>query len=124
MSDGREMTGVDLIAAERQRQLEREGYASEHDDRWDAGELARAAACYAMPERLYIEQRYAAGPAFVDPWPWYDEFDKRKQQANYPNAIPTEGPERLRMLVKAGALIAAEIDRLARAQAAAPKEER
>lgn len=110
------MSGVDLIAAERRRQISEEGRTSEHDDGHDDGSLAHAAACYAMPERLYVERRVAAGVQFLDPWPWSPYGDKRKRQSNYPNAIPTEGPERLDLLVKAGALIAAEIDRLERAK--------
>lgn len=43
---------IERIAAERTRQIEREGYTPEHDDTHDGGELALAAACYA-----------AAGPA-------------------------------------------------------------
>lgn len=109
-----QLSGVDLIAAERQRQIEREGWTSEHDDVHKDASLAWAAACYVAPERIYREQRVALGPMFVDPWPWENRADKRKTGANYPNAIPLNGDERMRMLVRAGALIAAEIDRLQR----------
>lgn len=108
------MTGVEMIAAERERQVSEEGWTPEHDDSHRSGGLAKAAACYAMPERIYIEERTARGLHFVDPWPWSGHYDRRRKQANYPNAIPVEGAARLRMLVKAGALIAAEIDRLRR----------
>lgn len=108
-------TGVELITAERQRQ--REKWTKQHDDTHGDGALAVAAACYAMPKRLYVQEDTARGPWFVDPWPWHGQFDRRRRQANYPNAIPTEGGARVRMLVKAGALIAAEIDRLQRAGA-------
>lgn len=109
------MNGAELIAAERERQVSEEGWTTEHDDQHGDGSLAIAAACYAVPERIYVQRDFAVGPHFQDPWPWYDSEDARKRQSNYPNAIATEGTERLRMLVKAGALIAAEIDRLARA---------
>jgi len=107
-----ESSGVELIAAERRRQIEKEGYTPEFDQRWEDDELAVAAACYAMPEELYVERRGAGQVRFVDPWPFRQGVDKRNRGANYPNAIPIEGPERLRMLVRAGAFIAAEIDRL------------
>lgn len=99
------MSGVDLIAAERTRQIEEEGWTPEHDAQHRGSALAWAAACYAAPVPIYRQERLAAGTSFLDPWPWrYGGQDKR-------NAAPTPD-ERLRELVKAGALIAAEIDRL------------
>jgi hypothetical protein len=44
-----EQTGVELITAERSRQIEQESWTSEHDDQHTRGELARAGAVYAMP---------------------------------------------------------------------------
>ncbi len=46
-----EPTGVELIAAERQRQMTAEGWTHEHDDEHDDGSLATAAACYAADAR-------------------------------------------------------------------------
>lgn len=110
------MSGTDDIAAERDRQVASEHYDSLHDDQYTAGQLATAAACYAIARPLYVEERRAGMAIFQDPWPWADHFDKRKDAANWPNAIPPVGGEPRRdMLVKAGALIAAEIDRLDRA---------
>lgn len=109
-----ETSGVDLIRRERLRQITSEGYGENHDDRHRDASIAWAAVCYAAPERVYREERFAAGPMFKDPWPWHDSDDKRKRSANFPQHIPTDGPERVAMLVKAGALIAAEIDRLQR----------
>lgn len=121
------MTGVELIAVERKRQIEEEGYTDEHDDGRTDSSLARAAICYAAPERLYIVRNHAAGPAFYDPWPddWPPSFDKRyaygegkELHGNYPPRPETcTRKERLDLLVKAGALIAAEIDRLQRLKA-------
>jgi hypothetical protein len=90
-------TGAELIAAERARQTAEEGWTLEHDAEHTDDELARAAACYAMP---------AMYRAYVDPmcpadWPWHRGHWKPGN--------------RIRELVKAGALIAAEIDRLAAA---------
>jgi hypothetical protein len=103
------MTGIELIAAERARQVAVEGWTTEHDDQHEDGELALAAACYASPElrsvrmaegtlRAYGENYYFAS----DPWPWDKKFDKRAKHS------------RLKQLTIAGALIAAEIDRLQR----------
>lgn len=90
-------TGVELIAEERQRQIEIKGYAPLADQQYPDGALALAAAAYAIPEKNRIKR--------IDMdvwhlWPWIGVHWK-----------PT--PEnRIRELQKAGALIAAEIDRL------------
>lgn len=89
-------SGADLIAAERRRQIDEEGYAAYHDAAHETQELAVAAWCYLG---AYV------GPLLPDStppdWPW-DGTDWK----------PTLG-DPVRRLVKAGALIAAEIDRLA-----------
>ncbi len=119
------MTGVELIAAERQRQIEQEGWTPEHDDEHEDGSLALAAVCYATPTKLYQQvNELAAGPAFFDPWPdsWDGIWDKRysygERKENPGNMVPDPATytdeERLDLLVKAGSLIAAEIDRLQR----------
>ena len=91
------LTGLDLIAAERGRQIVEEGWSSKHDDAHNDDELAAAASVYAAP--LLVRE-------FLDLvdylWPWH--LDDWK---------PTPD-DRMRELVKAGALIAAEIDRLLR----------
>lgn len=114
-------TGVELISDERERQLREEGYAHEHDDIHDGGELAAAACCYAAPERIYKLYKYDSNDprfAFVDPWPWDVDNDKRvpahhlSDARRDPKDMSTEW--RIDLLVKAGALLAAEIDRLQR----------
>jgi hypothetical protein len=101
-------TGLELIAAERQRQVEQEGWTPEHDDAHETGDLALAAACYATPES---RRQYEDG-APLDPWwPWDDGWWKPSPE------------NRIRELVKAGALIAAEIDRLQRATRPTPERE-
>jgi hypothetical protein len=96
------MTGVELIAAERHRQIEVEGWTPAHDDEHGRGQLSCAGACYA---RLASNQETYQTRAIPDPrpltWPWSAKWWK-------PSADP------IRNLVKAGALIAAEIDRLQR----------
>lgn len=116
------MDGVTRIAAERKRQIEVEGWTVVHDEQHEGGELALAACCYASPVKLYVEERFEGGPAFFDPFPdWWDgKWDKRfsygERKNNPGNMVPDPGTytfkERLDLLVKAGALIAAEIDRL------------
>lgn len=105
------MSGADcgawLITKERGRQIAEEGWDEEHDDEHDQGQLAWAAVCYAAPDHVYKEARFAVSK--IDPWPWDDEWDKRP-------AVGCTTPYRVRALVKAGALIAAEIDRLLRVE--------
>lgn len=96
-------TGVELIAAERQRQIEAEGWTPEHDDEYLHGELIRAAVCYALEPGTPIREHT---PPMWWPWTWSESWWK-----------PTPG-DRIRELTKAGALIAAEIDRLQRATGA------
>lgn len=99
-------TGIELINEERQRQINVEGWTAEHDDRHNAGEMARAASCYAM-QTVYgaihagtVDYLEAAPPAGFLGWPWDEEWWKPKSP--------------VKDLVRAGALIAAEIDRLNR----------
>ncbi|MGN3704502.1 hypothetical protein [Achromobacter xylosoxidans] len=84
------------VLAERQRQISAEGWTPDHDDQYQTGQLASAAGCYAM-----FTQAYPAGDP-VSYWPWSEAWWK-------PSAEPR------RNLVKAGALILAEIERLDRA---------
>lgn len=97
-------TGIELIAEERQRQVEVEGWDSNHDVKHDNEELSRAACVYAKPEmyRRYAEKGNVAGLPEGHPYEW--PFEKKWFK-------PTPD-DRIRELVKAGALIAAEIDRL------------
>lgn len=94
-------TGVSLIAAERHRVITAEGYTPEHDDGHAYGELVDAAIQYADAANGGDLRADGALPEV----PWGDEWFK-----------PSDDP--IRNLVKAGALIAAEIDRLLRAKAA------
>ena len=115
--------GVALIAAERERQVKVEGWSANHDDQHRAGGLVMAAICYAAPKRIFV-RRVGRNDAisFEDPWPW-EGGDKRmktkaiidsKRFGEIPDPKDYTAEERLDMLVKAGALIAAEIDRLLR----------
>lgn len=88
------------IGAERRRQIEVEGRTLEHDDEYTNGDLAAAAGCYA----LHAHDDNASMEGAPVWWPWETEWWK-------------PGDPR-RNLVKAGALILAEIERLDRAAAA------
>lgn len=114
------MNAIEAIAAERSRQIVREGYDESHDDGHEDGEIALAAALYATPIRLYEHKPRAACQMFMDPWPWEQRFDKRPYDGNVvlPNSVMTYEDRRLQ-LVKAGALIVAEIERLDRAHTSA-----
>jgi hypothetical protein len=112
-------TGAERISTERARQISAEGYDRAHDDAHENGELAWAGACYAAPARIF-ERRSPIGAhhhvTFRDPWPWDDDHDRRNFAADGQMVKPATAGERIRMLEKAGALIAAEIDRLLRAR--------
>lgn len=103
--------GAMLIAKERSRQVEEEGYTSKHDDSHTTGDLARAGACYAFD---YISQVYGldegCGQVGEDLWPWGGGTMR-----TIPGMKLTPG-NAIKQLTKAGALIAAEIDRLHRFQ--------
>lgn len=94
-------TGIEIIAEERQRQIDVEGWTYKQDDEYLCGELTDAAVCYATRGYWRNSQR---NPAYYMMWPFSQEWWK-----------PTPD-DRIRELAKAGALIAAEIDRLQRMQ--------
>ena len=96
-------TGVKLIAKERARQIAEEECTDENDDRLVNGELVQAASAY----QIFSPNEYCAHAAQTI-WPWSGKSWK-----------PSNDP--IRNLVKAGALIAAEIDRLNRAKAKGTK---
>lgn len=98
-----EPNGIALIATERGRQIEQEGWTADHDDQHADGELAIAAACYALAEHARSYGRHYVDELPVK-WPWHEGWWK-----------PTPD-DRIRELAKAGALIAAEIDRIRRAK--------
>ena len=76
------------VFAERQRQKAVEGWAEHHDDNHDCDELAKAAACYATAYPGDVLPKY---------WPWDADWWKPK--------------DRRRNLVRAAALLLAQIER-------------
>ena len=104
------------VLAERQRQVEAEGWTDEHDDQHGERELARAALCY-------VEQ-YAGRSWLLEAFP---DGEERYQSDEMPDAWPTTWAEEWwkpknprRDLVRAAALLLAEIERLDRAALKAP----
>ena len=93
-------TGIELIAEERQRQIEKEGWTKEHDAQHIDNELAVAAASYAMPEGARTFMKTQDGNYLPIFWRFEAKWWKPCPQ------------DRVRELIKAGALIAAEIDRI------------
>lgn len=88
--------GAIAIVEERARQITVEGFSATHDDRHTKTELVFAAVAYA----LYATDTSAGVAAKY--WPW--DIEDWNPDVN----------DQVRNLVKAGALIAAEIDRLER----------
>ena len=89
------------IFAERKRQIDVEGWTPEHDDAHSDGEMAIAAACYATAPSMTRIEREWVPPDTPKNWPWHFSW--------------WNPGVRRRNLVKAGALIVAEIERLDRA---------
>jgi hypothetical protein len=114
-------TAIQDVIAERNRQKSQKGWTSEHDDEHDSGELATAAACYALPDekreirpfnvvrdigRSVGESILITGVDVVPRlWPWDAEWWKPK--------------DRRRDLVRAAALLIAEIERIDRSKGGA-----
>jgi hypothetical protein len=111
-------SGIELIAEERQRQITAEGWTAEHDDEHKGAEMADASAVYASaagaiargadPIELHDSSEggwsvYIGIDAQIN-WPWDEKWLKLSRDP-------------IRNLVRAGALIAAEIDRLQRLNA-------
>jgi hypothetical protein len=113
------MSGIEMIALERARQIESEGYTAAHDDAHSGGELAMAACAYASPldidgdESMWtlavIDQEGVTEPVYP--------FGNCPQSLFPVGRAYIGATARIRQLVIAGALIVAEIDRLKRAQA-------
>jgi hypothetical protein len=89
------------VLAERRRQVEAEGWRPDQDDDYEDGQLSMAAACYATQGNT---PNYGPPPD----WPWNKEWWK-----------PTDDR---RNLVKAAALILADIERIDRAAIATSEQ--
>lgn len=90
------------LYAERMRQEEAEGFTPEHDDQHDMGELARAAAAYAL----------SAASASMPPGNLRNITVSRSIMVAPPFPLKIHEPRKA--LIIAGALIMAEIERIDR----------
>lgn len=96
---------INDVLVERVRQLSEEGYDAAHDDAHKNGELAMAAACYTIGAFYGWEPKPDADGEVWQPamfevtWPWDSAKPKDKR----------------RDLVRAAALILAELERIDRA---------
>jgi hypothetical protein len=98
-----EKSGVELIAIERKRQIEELGFDYTNDSLYANEELAKAGVCYALSEKERspeLPDDIEYDTLFNALWPWDKKYWK-----------PTPN-DRIKELTKAGALIAAQIDRL------------
>jgi len=95
-------SAIERITVERIRQVLEEGFTADHDDLVDVGDLAEAATAYTKYAIMQM-----GGWRDIDSvplnWPWKDEDFK-----------PGMDDEGIVCLTKAGALIAAELDRVLR----------
>ncbi len=113
-------TGIELIAEERQRQISVKGWTADHDDTHVDGAMAIAAACYASPSPIYVQRRIGEDTfIFNDPWPWGHVVKGRSCEdadtfLSDSTRLKKLSKSRIDQLVIAGALIAAEIDRVNR----------
>lgn len=90
------------VLEERKRQIEAEGCDSFHDDEHDAGELASAGACYAVEAACKLHPYDGIGTEgkTLPWWPW--------NRMDWKPKTPRQD------LVRAAALIIAEIEKLDR----------
>lgn len=92
------MKSIELIKEERKRQIEVLKWDYANDSLYSNNELAVAGATYALLPNMNEKMLKENNVPIL--WPWGDEYFK-----------PTKD-DRIRELVKAGALIAAQIDLL------------
>lgn len=103
---------MQLLVAERDRQIDEEDWPAEHDDQHFQGELALAAGVYALHAGNYFGGNARLAQLSIVQahfWPWDATWFK---PGNYVD--PAARHDRRRALVKAGALILAELERLER----------
>lgn len=89
------MSGIEIIDAERKRQVEEEGWSYEHDDGHDHNQLVDAGDAYLRFSKAGRDQEV---PRF---WPWDSSWWKPSS-------------DEVRNLGKAGALYQAELERITR----------
>jgi hypothetical protein len=74
---------MQAVVAERFRQMEQEGWSTEHDDEHRHGDLARAGACYLLEFALRKDDTQLARdlrPMIGRLWPWHREWWKPRKE--------------------------------------------
>lgn len=104
--------GAEMIATERQRQVEAEGWTFEHDDEHEDEEMALVATWLLAPQRFKKYVDYGRDSE-LPPSYWVLRITGNNVP---PWGVLAKKQTRIEALTKAGALIAAEIDRLQRAE--------
>ena len=108
-------TGIELIAEERQRQIDVEGYNEQHDSQHDFSQLTSAATTYIDAAILTAKSiKIGNSNEASISWHQYNEpFEWKNLKLGWPWEEESFKPTTpLKNLIKAGALIAAAIDRL------------
>ncbi len=105
------MNGIQLIKQEREDRFLKEGITDKTDDTNKRGELAAAAAFYALVM------------AFRSSYRPKNPISEREINGIWPFARPPENADRIRCLTIAGAMISAEIDRLQRSAEKSPMKD-
>lgn len=85
---------LELVRAERLKQINKHGYTPEHDDDHVDGEIADAAACYA--------NTIDSNEELIPYWPWEPEYFKKEEKS------------RKEQIITACGLLMAEWERLER----------
>lgn len=106
------MTGIELIAKERQEQIEKHGFDKNHDENHCDGELIDAAVVCASNHVVYYKCEFANSTQFKAMQMPYWELPVRYKGNVLIDNDKSAKEERIHQLKVAGALIAAEIDRL------------
>ena len=101
-------TGIDLIADERKRQVEVEGYSEQHDSQHKTSEFIYAAIAYAEAANVEVSCREMGSNASNT----VIMLNKNELRQIFPWGDGFKPSTAIRDMVKAGALIAAAIDRL------------
>lgn len=116
-------SAIELIAEERERQIKVEGWSELHDDAHTNFEISAAAACYtAANVSKHLEDRFSTNQSPLAEFKVYRFTEFKGGKIGWTNGWPWDrkwwkpSKDPIRNLVKAGALIAAEIDRLQRMQ--------
>jgi hypothetical protein len=102
---------LELVAKERSRQINDEGYKREHDDEHTDGSIADAAACYAANGTIYkatLPKNMQKSFKYV--WPWNWSFFKKEKHT------------RKKQLIISAALLMAEYERIERAEQKTKKD--